>query len=67
MRHFQTKPGVKAFETCGPEGLIRVEAGSPLSTDDPAVISILETHGAHAVTSTDAAASVAKKKSGDAQ
>lgn len=56
MTTFTTNPGVGSFETGGPNGeLLRVEAGSPFSTDDRAVIHILETSGAHAVTSSDAA------------
>jgi hypothetical protein len=54
MKTFMTIPGVNSFETGGPNGLVRIEAGSPLSTDDPAVISLLETHGAHAIESRDA-------------
>lgn len=53
MKNFATKSGVDVFETGGPNGLIRIEAGKPLSTDDPAVISILENSGAHALTISD--------------
>jgi hypothetical protein len=54
MKTFRTTPGVQRFETGGPEGLLAVEAGKPLSTDDPRVAAVLETAGAHALTSSDA-------------
>jgi hypothetical protein len=49
MKTYQTNPGVESFETGGPNGLVRVEAGSPLKTDDPAIVAVLESAGAHAV------------------
>jgi hypothetical protein len=51
MKTFTTNPGVQRFETGGPDGLITIEAGSPLSTDDPRVIAVLEDAGVHALTS----------------
>lgn len=51
MKSFTTKPGVDAFQTQGPHGILLVEAGSPLLTEDPAEISILESAGAHALDS----------------
>lgn len=50
MTTFSTNPGVNAFETQGPEGLLRVEADAPFSTTDPREIAVLETAGAHALT-----------------
>lgn len=50
MKTFTTNPGVESFETGGPTGLLRVEAGKPFETSDPAVIAILEDAGRHALT-----------------
>jgi hypothetical protein len=55
MKTFKTNPGVNRFETGGPNGLVTIEAGKPLSTDDAALASLLETVGSHALTITDAA------------
>jgi hypothetical protein len=62
MNTITTNPGVQRFETGGPDGLITVEAGSPLTTDDPQVISACREHGAHAVTNTDGPATPAAPK-----
>jgi len=64
MKTFKTSPGVDRFETGGPGGVqLVIEAGKPLSTDDPAVISVLENSGAHALTISDAATTAAGPKS----
>jgi hypothetical protein len=65
MKKFSVKTGVNSFETGGPAGLITVSADKPLSTDDPAVISILEEHGAHALEVEEVAPATEKPKGGD--
>lgn len=62
MTTFNTNPGVKVFETCGPNGLLRVEAGKPLTTTDSHEIAILSSDGAHALTKSDGAARHADEK-----
>ncbi len=64
MTTFNTNPGVKVFETCGPNGLLRVEAGKPLTTTDSREIAILSSDGAHAVSSDGAARHADDKKKG---
>lgn len=59
MTTFNTNPGVNAFETYGPNGPIRIEAGTPYSTDDSQEIGLLDAFGAHALTKSDKAPVVA--------
>ena len=65
MTTFTTNPGVNAFETGGPEGLIRIEAGTPYSTTDSREISVLEIAGAHALTKSEGRAAAADKSKAD--
>jgi len=65
MKTFTVNDGVDSFQTGGPNGLIVVRKGAPLATDDAAVISILETDGAHAVTGSDTPAPKNPEKSPD--
>lgn len=49
MEQFTCKDGVNAFEAMGPEGLLRVEAGSPFVTGDPGEIAALDAAGSDAL------------------
>jgi hypothetical protein len=62
MTTFNTNPGVNVFETVGPNGTIRIEAGTPYSTKDSREVGLLESYGAHALTKSAGSAPKAEKK-----
>lgn len=64
MTTFITNPGVERFETQGPNGILRVEADSPLEVRDLLEVAVLEAAGAHAISK--APRRAASKKAGDA-
>lgn len=66
MATFSVKNDVDAFETGGPNGLLRVEAFKPLTTEDSAELAALRSAGEHVLNETAAAPkAAAKSEKGD--